>query len=135
MTDTTTERADRAGTAGAPLVEILVTEPLDAAAASRLGRLLADAMTLHPGQLVVDLSDCPFVGAVALDVLLDTHRQLWRTGGRLVLRSPSPRLRRILEVARVDQVFHLSYLPSTPNPAAQRPPGAGRRPGAVSPPR
>jgi anti-anti-sigma factor len=91
-----------------PVVEIYVTEPLDTAAGVRLRGLLADAVNLRPEHLVVDVSACPFVGAVAVEALLDAHRHLWSTGGRLTLRSPSDRLRRILDAARVGHVVHIS---------------------------
>jgi anti-anti-sigma regulatory factor len=38
-------------------------------------------------------------------VLLGAHRDMIRGGGRLVLRAPSPRVLRILRLARVEQVF------------------------------
>jgi anti-anti-sigma factor len=92
-----------------PLVEVVVTDGLSGPASQRLQTLLAEAMALRPVHLVVDLAGCEALDAVAVDVLLDTHRRMWNNGGRLTLRSPSPRLERILRLARVDHVFHVTH--------------------------
>jgi anti-anti-sigma factor len=89
------------------LVEIVVDEDLTAEAAARLSSRLADALRLRPAQLVVDLSRCGYADALAIDVLLNAHRQAYQLGGRLTLRCPSPRVQRLLHVARVHQVFHV----------------------------
>ena len=52
--------------------------------------------------------------AAGIGLLLDVHRDLWRAGTRLMLRAPTPRLRRILRIARVDQV--LSIVPEDAGP-------------------
>jgi len=62
-------------------------------------------LSLGPKHVVIDLAGCPFLDAAAIAFLLEVHRQLWRTDGRLSLRSPSPRVRRILRTARVDGVL------------------------------
>lgn len=90
-----------------PLVEIMVTEELDAASEPRVRALLEDALTMHPEQLVVDLADCPFIDATAIGMLLDIHRQVWTSGGRLTLRAPSPRVRRTLQIAHVNHVLRM----------------------------
>ena len=95
------------------LVEIVVDEDLSAEAAARLHSRLADALRLRPAQLVVDLSRCGYADALAIDVLLNAHRQAFQLGGRLTLRCPSPRVQRLLHVARVHQVFHVVSLAGT----------------------
>jgi anti-anti-sigma factor len=91
-----------------PLVEVVITEVLSGRSSERLRALLADAVSLRPADLVVDLAECPALDATALDVLLDAHRRMWNIGGRLTLRSPSHRLQRILALSRVDHVFHIT---------------------------
>ena len=115
-------------TARTPLIEVVITEPLDSGAAGRLRRLLAEALDLGPERVVVDLSDCPFVDAAAVSVLLDAHREAWRSGGRLTLRGPSPRLRRLFELAHVNDVFDITYeRPARPGPLARRYAGTAER--------
>ena len=106
-----------------PIVEIVVTERLNGQASARLQSLLIDALALRPTELVVDLADCEAIDAVALDVLLDIHRRVWRLGGRLTLRAPSPRLQQMLALARVDHVFHVTH-----GRPPQRPPTRVNRP-------
>jgi anti-anti-sigma factor len=98
---------------------VITTEELDTRAAARLHGLLDMALALQPGQLVVDLTACPFLDAATIGVLLDVHRRAWRAGGQLTLRSPSPRLRRILQLSRVDHVFHITPTISTPTTSPQ----------------
>jgi anti-anti-sigma factor len=88
-----------------PLIEIVVDADLTPAGAARLGALLSEALDQRPAKLVVDLGGCGYADARALQVLLDAHRRAWRAGGRLVLREPTPRLRRLLELAHLDHVF------------------------------
>jgi anti-anti-sigma factor len=108
-------------TALTPLVEVVITEPLDSGAAGRLLRLLAEALDLGPERVVVDLSECPFVDAAAVNVLLDAHREAWRSGGRLTLRGLSPRLRRLFELAHVSDVFDITDEgPAHPGPMSGR---------------
>jgi anti-anti-sigma factor len=92
---------------GTPLVEIMVTEELDAGSEPRVRALLEDALTMHPEQLIIDLSGCPFIDATAIGMLLDIHRQVWTSGGRLTLRAPSPRVRRTLQIAHVNHVLRM----------------------------
>jgi len=91
-----------------PVVELVITEELDLWAMPRLSALLDDALELRPVQLVVDLASCPFMDAAAIGLLLEAHRRARRCGGLLTLRSPSPRLRRNLRLARADRVLHVT---------------------------
>jgi anti-anti-sigma factor len=125
-----TEPTPRATVAAAhtPLIELVITEPLDSRGAGRLHRLLAEALDLVPDRVVVDLSDCSFVDAAAVNVLLDAHRKAWRSGGRLTLRCPSPRLRRLFELAHVSDVFDITYEgPARPGPTSRRDAGTAQR--------
>ncbi|GAA1776727.1 STAS domain-containing protein [Luedemannella helvata] len=88
-----------------PVIEVQVNDELDTAGVARLTALLHDAVQLRPAELVVDLTDCPFVDAAFIGLLLDTHREIRRSGGLLTLRSPSDRVRRNLRLARADQVL------------------------------
>lgn len=99
-----------------PLVEVLVQGALNAAAVPRIRLMLDDAVSLKPAHLVADLADCPVLDAAGIDLLVATHRSIWGAGGRLTLRGMSPRLSRLLALARVDHV-----LQTAPAPAGYRP--------------
>jgi anti-anti-sigma factor len=96
-----------------PLVEIRITGVLDAARLSVTGAILGAALRLRPASLVVDLAECSGIDAAAINLLLDVHRELSRADSQLTLRAPTPHLRRILSIARVDHVLH-----TVPGPAA-----------------
>jgi anti-anti-sigma factor len=108
-------------TCSVPLVEIRITGALDAARLPVAGEILDAALRLRPAYLVVDLAECSGIDAAAIGMLLDTHRELARAGSQLTLRAPTPRLRRLLGIARVDHVLH-----TVPGPAG----GSTHRPGA-----
>ncbi len=91
-----------------PVIEVQVNEKLDTAGLDRLSALLDDALQLQPAELVVDLTDCPFVDAAFIGLLLDAHRRIRRGGGLLTLRSPSDRVRRNLRLAHADRVLVVS---------------------------
>ena len=53
----------------------------------------------RPGvELVLDLSECEYMGSEGIGVLIQAWKVV-RDGGRLVLRSPNPTLRRVLVLA------------------------------------
>lgn len=69
---------------------------------------LHEALAERPARLVVDLSDCPFVDAGALAMLLDVHRRTWHAGGLLTLRGCAPRVLRLLSLTGLRRVFDLA---------------------------
>ena len=54
------------------------------------------------GRLVIDLSGVEFVDSSGLRVLIDAHQRLQEAGGSLTIDSPSPAVRRLLEISGVD---------------------------------
>lgn len=87
-----------------PLVEVCITE-FDLACLPATGAVFDRLLTLHPAQVVVDLSGCRHIDAAAIGLLLDVHRRLARADGVLTVRNPNPRIRRILHTARLDQIL------------------------------
>ncbi len=85
----------------------MVTEALDGAAVDRWRLRLAEAAALRPARLVVDLRRSPRIDAAAIAVLLQVHREMMRADGRLTLRAPVDRVRRMLGLARVDHVLEV----------------------------
>lgn len=111
MTTMASRSADRLAPDAPPGPEVVVVEvvgDLDLAAVPRVRETLHDALSVRPGQLVVDLSRCGFVDASALAMLLDVHRRAWRAGGVLTLRGCSPRVLRLLSLTGLSRVFDLA---------------------------
>lgn len=86
---------------------VVVTEALDGAAVDRWRPRLAAAAAARPDRLVVDLRRSPRIDAAAIVVLLQLHRDMMRADGRLTLRGPVDRVRRVLGLARVDHVLEV----------------------------
>ncbi|MEU8262576.1 STAS domain-containing protein [Micromonospora sp. NPDC048999] len=86
-----------------PRVELDITSELDLARLSEVGVVLDRILSLQPGEVVIDLSECRHLDAAAIGLLLDVQRRLARRGSVLTLRDPHPRIRRILDTAGPDQ--------------------------------
>lgn len=84
-----------------------VVGELDLRSTARVRERLEDALAAHPARLVVDLSQCTFVDAGALAMLLEAHRRISRAGGVLTLRACSPRVLRLLSLTGLRRVFDL----------------------------
>ncbi|WP_433532784.1 STAS domain-containing protein [Micromonospora sp. CA-263727] len=118
-----------------PLVEVAITE-FDLACLPETGVVFDQLLTLHPQQVVIDLSGCRHVDAAAIGLLLDVHRRMVRAGGVLSVRNPNPRIARILQAARLDQILPVhtdagappAVVPDAGTPTA----GATTLPGAAS---
>ncbi|GIJ30173.1 hypothetical protein Vqi01_53350 [Micromonospora qiuiae] len=107
-----------------PLVEVAITE-FDLACLPETGAVFDRLLALHPTQVVIDLSGCRHIDAAAIGLLLDVHRQLVRTGGVLALRNPNPRIARILQAARLDQILPVhtdNAAPPAPGTRTEAPP-------------
>jgi anti-anti-sigma factor len=87
---------------------LVVRGALDLSTLARVRVQLAEALAGRPDHLVVDLTDCTFVDASALAMLLDAHRRLHRTGGVLTLRGACPRVLRLLHLTGLGGVFDLA---------------------------
>ena len=107
MTTTYTSPRDSAMTL--PHVTVRVCTPLDEAAASWLSVRLDEALSLSPRHLVVDLADCPYVDSSGLTAMLDAHRAALAQGTTLVLRRPSARTLRAVELSGLQTVFTVDH--------------------------
>ena len=105
-----------------PLVEVAITE-FDLACLPETGTVFDRLLDLHPNQIVVDLSDCRHIDAAGIGLLLDVHRRMVRAGGVLSVRDPNPRIARILQTARLDQILPV-HVDGAAAPAVTTGPGA-----------
>ena len=88
-------------------VIVWAADTLDLYTAPRLRESLLEVLTgrNEPFMLVLDVSGIEFVDSSGLGVLVAVLKRLRFLGGDLVVRDPSPRLRRLLEVTNLDRVF------------------------------
>ncbi|WTD61611.1 STAS domain-containing protein [Micromonospora sp. NBC_01638] len=108
-----------------PLAEVCVTQ-LDLACLPAAGAMFDRLLTLHPGQVVVDLSRCRHIDAAAIGLLLDVHRRLAGANGVLTIRDPNPRIVRILHTARLDRVLQIVISPPPSSDTATAEPSSAQ---------
>ena len=70
--------------------------------------LLAIAENIKPKRLVLNLKQVPYMDSSAIAVLVETLQKLRKCGGKLYLTDLQPRVRGLLEIARLDSIFVLA---------------------------
>lgn len=55
--------------------------------------------------VIVDLTDCSFMGSTGLHLLVRACRRFDRSGGRFAVASPKGTVLTILEITRLDHLF------------------------------
>ena len=81
-----------------------LTGELDLASVSIL-QAQFKAMARTEGDLIVDMSGLDYIDSTGAKALLDAHRQLSRTGRRIVLAAVQPMARRIIDVMGLEQAI------------------------------
>lgn len=92
---------------------VVISGAFEGPQVDRWGVVMTEAVALQPRRLIIDLGDTPTVDAAAIAILLQAHRAMVQAGGRLVLRRPVDRVRRMLRVARVEEVFEVEGAETT----------------------
>jgi anti-sigma B factor antagonist len=88
-----------------PVAAITVCGELDADTAPHLTDLVEHVAAGHAKRVVIDMANVTFFCAAGLNALLRANDIVTGTGGRLVLRCPSPPTRRILVITGTDHLF------------------------------
>ena len=89
------------------VVTIAVTGELDLATAPMVGDTFHKINSAQPLHVHFDLSGVNFCDAAGLSTFLAADRLLRATGGRLTLIQPSPQVRRLLTITKLDEVLAL----------------------------
>ncbi|PPK67512.1 STAS domain-containing protein [Actinokineospora auranticolor] len=93
---------------GTDPVVVEVTGEVDLATAPQLEQALDDALAQPGGGVRVDLSGVEFMDSAGLRVLVAALRKAEESGRSLVLDSPHERVRRIIEITGLAEVFGLA---------------------------
>ncbi|TML84838.1 MAG: STAS domain-containing protein [Actinobacteria bacterium] len=93
--------AARVASDNGPLV-IQARGELDLGTAPRLWDALAGVLDDNHGELVIDLEGVSFMDAQGIKILVRALKHVETNGGKLVLRSPQPPARRVLELTGLD---------------------------------
>src|SRR4051812_16388013 len=62
----------------------------------------------NPKKLILNLSQVPYMDSSAIAVLVEALQKVRRSGGKIFLTDPQPRVRGLLEIARLDSIFVLA---------------------------
>jgi anti-sigma B factor antagonist len=79
----------------------------DAAAGPLLAHALTQATVYGHTRIEIDLTDLEFIDTYCLGILFDTQQMLRGRGGDLVLRSPPPPVRRLLDILERQDLIEL----------------------------
>ncbi len=83
---------------------VSVTGDVDLVSSAHLRTVLEDALGLS-SQLIVDVGEMTFIDSSGLSALVHVHRQAADRGVSMVVRRPSPMLKRLLSITRLDTVL------------------------------
>ena len=85
--------------------EVVLSGRLDVSTVHDVRSAIHAALDTGSGDLVIDLRDVEMLDATGLGMLVGAHRKAGRSGRRLVLRSLSPQLQRLLRVSRLNRIL------------------------------
>jgi anti-sigma B factor antagonist len=80
---------------------------LDIATQKDLRAAVDEALASGRVDLVVDLNETTFIDSTALGVLIASRRKAEASHGSFTILCDQPRVLRVFEITRTDQVFHL----------------------------
>jgi len=79
---------------------------IDLHSSPRLRTTLLDVITHHaPKKFVLNLAKVPYMDSSAIAVLVELLQKLRRAGGKLYLTDLQPRVKGLMEIARLDTIF------------------------------
>ena len=84
---------------------VTVAGELDLSTAPCLGEALAHVVDRHPHEVTVDLAELAFIDSTGLTLLVRTSNRLREYDGTLSLASPTPPVRRVLEIVGLDHLL------------------------------
>jgi anti-sigma B factor antagonist len=61
-----------------------------------------------PKKLVLNLGEVPYMDSSAIAVLVETLQKMRKTGGKVFLTNLQPRVKGLLEIARLDSIFSIA---------------------------
>ena len=82
-----------------------VAGELDMSTAPGLSNAFAEVVDRHPRDVTVDLADLAFIDSTGLTLLVRASKQLREHDATLRLSSPTPPVRRVLEIVGLDHLL------------------------------
>lgn len=69
------------------------------------GAILELLAAHNPRRLILNLAQVPYMDSSAIAVLVEALQKIRKAGGRIFLTDLQPRVRGLLEIARLDSIF------------------------------
>jgi anti-anti-sigma factor len=91
----------------AGVITLAVAGELDLLTAPKLAARVGGLVRREPGDVVVDLAETQFIDSTGLAVLLNVQRRLERRGRHLRVRCDDGPVRRVIELARLEETLGL----------------------------
>jgi anti-anti-sigma factor len=89
------------------VTQISLNGRLDISGVQAIDQPFSFATTLRAERIIVDLAGVSFLSSIGIRLLLTSAKAQAQRGGKLVLASPQPLVRQVLEVAGIDQLVPL----------------------------
>lgn len=83
---------------------VSVRGEVDLVSADQLRRVLDEALQ-DSARVTLDLTELTFIDSSGLSALVEAHRKARDAGGTFTLRHPTPMLRRLLDITRLDTLL------------------------------
>jgi anti-sigma B factor antagonist len=61
-----------------------------------------------PARFVLNLSQVPYMDSSAIAVLVELLQKMRKSGGKIILTTLQPRVKSLLEIARLDSIFGIA---------------------------
>ncbi len=85
---------------------ITVTGEIDLHASPELrNSLIKLLMKTNPNRLIFNLGGVPYMDSSAIAVLVEALQRLRKSGGKVILANLQPRVKGLLEIARLNSIF------------------------------
>jgi anti-sigma B factor antagonist len=91
-------KGEPAGGGANGYAELEVRGEVDLVNSAVLQRAIIDVIAAGSAEVVVDMAETSFIDAAGIGALMAAANEARRAGGRLVLRAPSPAVRRVVDV-------------------------------------
>ena len=95
---TTEQRADG-------IERIILAGRLDSAGAEQIEMRFTALTATRPARIVVDMAQVPFLSSLGIRLLVSNARALGQRGGHMVLASPQPMVREVLEIVGMNTII------------------------------
>lgn len=83
--------------------------------------VLRDALAAGPSQLVIDMAEVSFIDSSGLSVIIAAYKRAQDSGIDLVLRGPTPRVVRLLEMTGLNRALTVVSAPESDDVTGETP--------------